>query len=107
MQKLTITGTLPIGVLFAGKLCNTVTLREATLRDGIKASMTPEGATEFYPKLASIASCLSIDGMPAEQITHDFILDLDEEDGEYLLNLKAELTAKKKEQVQAAISLTP
>ena len=107
MEKLTITGVLPIGVVIAGKLCNAVTLREATLRDGIKASTPPDGDAEFYPKLASIAACLTIDGIAAEFITHDFILDLDEEDGEYLLNLKAELTLKKKEQVQAAISLTP
>lgn len=107
MQKLTVMGVLPIGVAVNGKLCNVVTLREATLRDGLKAATVSDNTDEFYPKLASIAACLTIDGVPSEQITHDFILDLPEEDGEYLLNLKAELTVKKQEQVQAAAILTP
>ena len=107
MQKLQVMGVLPIGVVVNNKLCNVVTLREATLRDGLKAATVSDNTDEFYPKLASIAACLTIDGVPPEQITHDFILDLPEEDGEYLLNLKAELTAKKKEQVQAAAILTP
>lgn len=107
MQKLQVMGVLPVGVLVNGKLCNVVTLREATLRDGLKADIVPDNADAYYPKLAIIASCLTIDGVPPEQITHDFIMDLDLEDGEYLLNLKAELTAKKKEQVQAAALLTP
>ena len=106
MQKLTVTGVLPVGIVVNGRLCNGVTLREATLRDGLKAATATNNTDEYYPKLASIAACLTIDGVPSEQITHDFVLDLDEDDGEYLLNLKAELTAKKKEQVHSAAILT-
>lgn len=109
MEQLKIMGVLPVGVIVNGKLCNVVTLREMTLRDRLRADNPPEGVDEsqYYPKLAGIAACLTIDGVPQEKITHDFVLDLSEDDGEYLLNLKQQLSAKKKEQVQAAATLTP
>lgn len=109
MEQLKVMGVLPIGVIENGKLCNVVSLREMTLRDSLKTATVPDGVDEaqYYPKLAGIAACLTIDGVPQEKITHDFILDLSEEDGEYLLSLKQQLTAKKKEQVQAAATLTP
>lgn len=109
MEKLNVMGVLPVGVVVNGKLCNVVSLREATFRESLKAATLPDGVdeAEFYPKLAGIAACLTIDGVPPEQISHDFVLDLSQDDGEYLLNLKAQLSAKKQEQVQAAATLTP
>ena len=109
MEQLKVIGVLPIGVIENGRLCNVVSLREMTLRDSLRTATPPEGVSEseFYPKLAGIAACLTIDGVPQDKITHDFILDLPEEDGEYLLNLKQQLSAKKKEQVQTAATLTP
>ena len=102
-------GVLPIGVIENGKLCNVVSLREMTLRESLSVSNTPEGVDEkdFYPKLACIAASLTIDGVPKEKITYDFILDLHEDDGDYLIALRQQLKAKKKEQVQAAATLTP
>lgn len=107
MEKLTITGILPVGVLHGGILCKAIALREATLRDTLKVANPPDNDPGYYPKLACIAECLTIEGVPTEAITHDFLLDLDEEDGEYLLALKGDLVAKKKEQVQIAATLTP
>ena len=71
MEQLKVMGVLPIGVIENGKLCNVVSLREMTLRDSLRTANPPDGIDEreYYPKLAGIAACLTIDGVSQDKFT--------------------------------------
>lgn len=94
--KVNCTGTLPVGVLFDGKLHRDVVMRLATVGDEIDA--LDEGISDNGAPLAVIACCLEkLGDIPAEDITYELLHGgLVSEDYSYLVQLKAEVKKKLK-----------
>lgn len=82
MSAASVKGTLPIGVEFDGKRCREFEVRSGTLRDAIALSEV-EGyldLPENKKRYAGIAQRLSIDGVPPDTITLEFLMDMVDRD---------------------------
>lgn len=82
MSTVSVKGTLPIGVEVDDKRCREFEMRSGTLRDAIALSEV-EGyldLPENRKRYAGIAQRLSIEGVPPETITLDFLLNMIDRD---------------------------
>ena len=82
-------GTLPVGVIYQGRRCSAYTFRPMRVRDSIEARKSPDFARckgdDELMGLLSYAARLSIEGVPREAMTLDFMLDLFDEDMDEIL----------------------
>lgn len=82
MSAVSVKGTLPIGVEIDGERHREFEIRSGTLRDAIALSEI-EGyldLPENRKRYAGVAQRLSIDGVPPETITLEFLLDMVDRD---------------------------
>ncbi len=92
-----ISGTLPVGIEHDGVLLRDVTLRHATVADTIAAiEEAGPDAGSLHLDMAILAQCLTVKGCPEDTVDLDFVMELDEDDGFYLTQLKEELRKKRK-----------
>lgn len=94
--KIICTGTLPVGILFEGKLHQEVALGLATVGDEI--AVIEDGVSDAGVPVAVLArTLLKIGDIPAESITYELLCDaLVSEDYAYLRTLREEVKKKLK-----------
>ncbi|TNL09035.1 hypothetical protein CYD30_14590 [Kosakonia cowanii] len=94
--NITCTGSLPVGILFDGKLHQSVELGLATVGDEI--AVIEDGVSDAGVPIAVLARTLTkIGDIPAESITYQLLCDnLVSEDYAYLRTLRDEVKKKLK-----------
>lgn len=102
--NITCTGSLPIGIVFDGKLHQEVELGLATVGDEI--AVIEEGVSDAGVPIAVLArTLLKIGDIPAESITYQLLCDnLVSEDYAYLRTLRDEVKKKLKSTSSALLS---
>lgn len=94
--NITCTGSLPVGILFDGKLHQEVVLGLATVGDEI--AVIEDGVSDAGVPIAVLARTLSkVGDIPVESITYELLCDnLVSEDYAYLRTLRDEVKKKLK-----------
>ncbi|EHM48853.1 hypothetical protein [Hafnia alvei] len=102
--NITCTGSLPIGIVFDGKLHQEVELGLATVGDEI--AVIEEGVSDAGVPIAVLArTLLKIGDIPAKNITYQLLCDnLVSEDYAYLRTLRDEVKKKLKSTSSALLS---
>ncbi len=95
MSKITVSGSLPIGIEVEGKLLKSFTMRPATLRDTCAAvAAIGADASPNTLRYAIMAQRVSFDGLSQDQVTVDLLMETYDRDAVALEQASDEVEKK-------------